>query len=172
MLETISCLISPSMIHDRVKSLGQEISDYYNQDELTIISVLSGSVLFVADLIRELPQESTQIGFIGVSSYFGKTRKKVRLTNNLSIDVRDRHVLVVDDILDSGKTLEYVQDYIRQSGATSARSCVLLKKTGAPSTADFVGFDIDDKFVVGYGLDYNGYYRNCPYIGVLENDSV
>lgn len=169
----VNCLISAAEINKQVVRLGHEITRFYNGEPITIISVLSGSLLFVADLIRQLPDSNIQIGFMGIESYEGIERKGLRITSPLSLDVRDKTVLLVDDILDSGKTLEFVKSEILSYGASHVESCVLIRKESSPVRANFVGFDnFGDDFVVGYGLDYNGYYRNYPFVGVMEQNGV
>lgn len=143
-------------------------------DGLTLVTILSGSLIFLADLIRELPLRM-KIGLITVSSYRGATTESRGSTilHELNTDVAGRHVLLIDDILDTGGTLRMVRQRLENSGARSVRSCVLLRKPSkAPQDvkADFVGFDIEDVFVVGYGLDYNDLYRNFPDIGVLRKE--
>ena len=167
----VNCLISAAEIHEQIARLGYEINIFYGGRPITIISVLSGSLLFVADLIRELPDSNIQIGFIGIESYEGTERKGLRITSPLSIDVEDKTVLLVDDILDSGKTLEFAKAHILSGGANQLESCVLIRKKISPIHANFIGFNnFGDHFVVGYGLDYNGYYRNCPFIGIMEQN--
>lgn len=166
----VNCLISATEIDKQIVRLGHEINMFYGGKPITIISVLSGSLLFVADLIRELPESNIQIGFIGIASYSGVRRNDLCVTSNLSLDVRDKTVLLVDDILDSGKTLEFVRSEIFSHGADHVETCVLIRKKSSPINANFVGFDnFGDHFVVGMGLDYNGFYRNLPYIGVLTD---
>ena len=168
-------LIPRERIAGRIKEMACAIARTYNADEeagITIVTILSGSLIFLADLIRELPFRM-KIGLITVSSYRGATTTSVgaRIDKDLNIDVAGRHVLLVDDILDTGGTLRLVRERLAASGAKSIRTCVLLRKLSkAPADvpAEFVGFDIGDDFVVGYGLDYNDYYRNLPDIGVLR----
>lgn len=167
-------LISREQIQARVRTLGSEIAAVYNGDErgLTLVPILSGSIIFLADLIRELPLKM-KIALVQISAYPGQTvtAQQPRTLMELSGDVRGRHVLVVDDILDSGRTLRRVQEIMAEHRPASVRIAVLLRK---PSKAppdirvDFVGFDVDDLFVVGYGLDYGDHYRNFPHIGVLR----
>lgn len=169
-------LISREQIAQRVRELAEQITGRYRQcpGGLVIVSILSGAIIFLADLIRELPLPM-KIGLVGVSSYPGcnTTSQGPELLRQLRVDIRNRHVLVVDDILDSGRTLRYVLDELRQAGPASLSVCVLLQKPGKfpPDLApDFVGFDIDDVFVVGYGLDYDDQYRNYPDIAVLKRE--
>lgn len=167
-------LISRERISSRVSELGSSISDTYRDCSggLVIVPILAGSVIFLADLIRHLPFKM-KIGLITVSSYRGATTSggEPRLVQDLNLDIEGRHVLVVDDILDTGNTLRMVVSELRRRRPASVRVCVLLRKTAkAPADVevDFVGFDIDDVFVVGYGLDYDDHYRNWPDIGVLR----
>ena len=168
-------LIPRERIAERVRELAREISWTYENDEdegITLVTILSGSLIFLADLIRELPL-LMKIGLITVSNYPGATTcsQGARIQQDLNVDVAGRHVLLIDDILDTGGTLRTVGQRLAACGAKSIRTCVLLRKPSkAPSDvpAEFVGFDIEDKFVVGYGLDYNDHYRNLPDIGILR----
>ena len=169
-------LIHRDQIEARVRALGAEIAGTYNGGDagLTLVPILSGSIIFLADLIRQLPLKM-KIALVQVSAYPGRAIAPVdpRTILALSGDVTDRHVLVVDDILDSGRTLRRVQAMIRERRPKSLRSAVLLRKPNkAPADVqvDFVGFDIEDLFVVGYGLDYNDLYRNYPHVGVLHSE--
>ena len=168
-------LIPRRKIARRVRELAREIAAAYEADgpgDLTIVGVLSGSLIFLADLIRELPLRM-KIGLVTVSSYRGATTApgEARIELDVKVEVGGRDVLVVDDILDTGVTLRLVQERVLAHGPRSLRTCVLLRKPGKapPDVAvEFVGFDIADEFVVGYGLDYDDYYRNLPDIGVLR----
>lgn len=167
-------LIPRDRIRARVSELGREIAHTYEDDAdgLVIVPVLAGSIIFVADLIRELPFKM-HIGLMTVSRYRGKTTEggDTRVIQDLTIDIANRHVLVVDDILDTGGTLRNVSAQLLARKPASLRICTLLRKPArAPKdfVPDFVGFDVDDVFVVGYGLDYNDQYRNWPDIGVLK----
>jgi hypoxanthine phosphoribosyltransferase len=170
-------LISRDQIAQRVRELAREIARVYEADcadGLILVTVLSGSLIFLSDLIRQLPLKM-KIGLMTVSSYRGQTvdAGDARILHDVNTDVAGRHVLLVDDILDTGGTLRLVRERLAKSGPKSIRTCVLLRKPAkAPAdvVADFVGFDIDDVFVVGYGLDYNDWYRNFPDIGVLRQE--
>lgn len=161
-------------IDARVRALAADIAaDYANEDGgLTLVPILSGAIIFLADLIRHLPLPM-KLALVQISTYPGATTKPgdPKTVMELSGDVRDRHVLLVDDILDTGRTITRVREMIRERGARSVRTAVLLRKPSkAPPDlpADYVGFDVEDLFVVGYGLDYNDLYRNYPHVGVLR----
>lgn len=167
-------LIARDRIEQRVIELGREIAATYERevDGLVLVPVLAGSLIFVADLMRQLPFKM-HIGLMTVSRYRGKTVDggETRVIQDLTVDIANRHVLVVDDILDTGKTLRSVTEQLRMRNPKSLRICTLLRKPArAPKdfAVDFVGFDVEDVFVVGYGLDYNDQYRNWPEIGVLR----
>ncbi len=168
-------LIPREKIAQRVRELGQEIARAYEHDHddgITVVTILSGAIIFVADLVRQLPLRM-KVGLIMVSSYAGpRTRpNEPQVIQGLNTDVVGRDVLLVDDILDTGGTLRVVRQRLEEAGARSIRTCVLLRKPSkAPADllADFIGFDIEDAFVVGYGLDFDDHYRNLPDIAVLR----
>lgn len=173
-------LIDRDHIAQRVAELANEISrdlgDVTDHDELVLVSVLTGSIIFLADLIRQLPQK-LRIEVIGVESYPGRatTSRGAKITSGLSGVVENRHVLVVDDILDSGGTLKLIREEVTRRRAKTVQACVLLRKQRPSALAtpcEYVGFDIPDVFVVGYGLDYNNYYRNLPDIGTLKETAL
>jgi hypoxanthine phosphoribosyltransferase len=169
-------LFSQQQIAARVRELAQQITnDHTNarvSAEITIVPILTGAMIFCGDLIRQIPI-AMKIGLITVSSYPGKsvqTQGSQVLSQQLH-DLRGRHVLLVDDILDSGGTIKRVVPVLHESGAASVRTCVMLRKdrpTAREVEVDYVGFEIPDEFVVGYGLDYNDYYRNLPDIVTLK----
>jgi hypoxanthine phosphoribosyltransferase len=168
-------VVSRERIAARVAELGEQIARDYRARPLTIAALMTGSVIFVADLIRRLPMPM-RIHLVGFSSYPGAATESqgVRVLWQAPENLAGQHVLVVDDILDSGRTLAAAIQQVRQSGADDVKSCVLVCKPAAGrapdglSSADYVGFDIPDDFVVGYGLDYGDYYRNLPDIAVLK----
>ncbi len=169
-------VITERAIKERVVELAAEIAEVYGrcEDGVTIVTVLAGSLIFLSDLIRLLPIKM-RVGLMAVSSYAGQTTTsrgaKLELTS--LPDLRNRNVLIVDDIVETGRTLRIVQEEVRRLGPRSVQTVVLLRKTSrAPADVpvDFIGFDIEDVFVVGYGLDYDGLYRNLPYIGVLRSE--
>lgn len=168
-----SILISEDQLARQIDALAQRILQDYQNEEPVIVGVLNGSILFIADLIRLLPIPLC-VDFIGVSSYRGKTRPgPLKTTKKLSLEVQGRRVLVVDEILDSGRTLQSVAQTLESFSPQDLRTCVLLEKTARRAIqiqADYVGFQIPDCFVVGYGLDCDGRYRNLPFLGVLEEE--
>src|SRR4051812_46038005 len=165
-------LFTGAEIQERVKSLAKEIKAVYGEGEFTIISLINGAVMFTADLMREI-DNPVRLDCIRVSSYGLKTKSigTPQIIHNLTLDIAKRDVLLIDDILDTGKTLKLVSDLVRGLKPASLRTCVLLDKKARREVsmeADFVGFVIPDKFVVGYGLDFAERYRNLPGIGVLK----
>lgn len=165
-------LITESQIQKRLDSLAQELEDHFRGGDLTMVGVLTGSVMFVADLLRRLSLP-LRLDNIGVSSYHGNTAPtgEFTITKALQLDVRNRDVLVVDDILDTGHTLHRICQLIGQLHPRSLKTCVFLEKD-VPHLhglrADFVAFKIPNRFVVGYGLDYQERYRNLPYVATLR----
>jgi hypoxanthine phosphoribosyltransferase len=165
-------LLTDVQIKKRVKSIAKEIKAVYGDDEFTIISLINGAVMFTADLMREI-DNPVRLDCIRVSSYGVKTKSigTPQIIHSLTLDIKKRHVLLIDDILDTGKTLKLVGELVRNLKPASLRTCVLLDKKGRREVdieADFVGFEIPDKFVVGYGLDFAERYRNLSLIGVLK----
>lgn len=164
-------LIPAERIQQRIEEMARQISADYHGRPVTIVGVLTGCLMFVADLVRRL-DVPLRIAFIQASSYRGTATApgQLRVLPELLPDVRGRHVLLLDDILDTGQTLGYLVEHLRSVGAESVRVGVLLRKQGrqrVPLEPDYFGFDIPDAFVVGYGLDYNDEYRNLPYVAVL-----
>jgi hypoxanthine phosphoribosyltransferase len=172
-------LITRDRIAARVHELAAQIAGDYSRllgtdtdGKVVLVSVLTGSIVFVADLIRELPLKIS-LGLVAVSSYPGTSMesKGAMMRSELPRNLSGKHVLVVDDILDSGQTLDVLGNLIREQSPASLKMCVLLRKPGKALidvAVDYVGFDIPDEFVVGYGLDYDGYYRNYPQIATLR----
>ncbi len=164
-------LLSESEIRDRMAVLGRQIEDDYRDRPLTIVAVLTGSLIALADLIRQI-RIPLRIALVQASSYRGATTSATTLVINEAFapDVTGRDVLLLDDILDTGQTLAALVRHIQDRGARSVRTAVLLRKVGrqvVPIEPDYCGFVIPDAFVVGYGLDYDDDYRHLPYVGVL-----
>jgi hypoxanthine phosphoribosyltransferase len=167
-----SVLFTEAQIKERVKGLGKELKASYGDSEFTIISLINGAILFTADLMREI-DNPIRLDCIRISSYGEKTISQgtPQIMHSMTLDISKRHVLLIDDILDTGKTITLVDGLIRKLKPASLKVCVLLDKQGrreVPYEADFVGFKIPDKFVVGYGLDFAERYRNLTCIGVLK----
>ena len=157
-------------IRQRIAALAQQIRADAPDADLHFIGVLKGSVFFLADLLRAMPGTVT-MDFIAVASYAGtRSTGEVRLIKDVDYSLQNRHVIVVEDIVDTGLTLHYLQDILRARGPASLRTACLLSKPSRRKIevpVEYVGFTIEDRFVVGYGLDYNEHHRHLPYIGVL-----
>lgn len=165
-------LISVEQLQKRVAELAEQIGQDYRGRSLTIVGVLTGSLIFLADLVRLL-NLPLRIGLIQASSYRGlATRSGVlQVGPDLTPDLRGRHVLLLDDIIDSGRTLDHLTRHVQSLGVASLRVAVLLRKQGRQEVSlepDYVGFEIPDRFVVGYGLDFNDEFRHLPYLADLE----
>lgn len=164
-------LLSESQLDAGVRRMAREITDQYGTQPLTIVGVLTGSVVLLADLIRRL-EMPLRVGVVQASSYRGGTeRGSLTINSDLMLDIEGRDVLLVDDIFDTGHTLVKVIALMNELNPTSIRSAVLLRKEGrqeVDAQPEIVGFDIPDEFVVGYGLDYRDEYRNLRFVGALE----
>lgn len=169
--EVAQILIPKDALARRVRALARQIQRDYQDRDLVMVAVMSGTLVFLADLIRHVTLP-LRLDFIGVSSYKTRTRPgPLVFTKELGLDVRGRDVLIVDDILDTGQTLARVLQRLQRLGPRSLRTCVLLEKKARrveSVQADYVGFEIPDVFVVGYGLDYAERYRHLPFVGVLR----
>jgi hypoxanthine phosphoribosyltransferase len=169
-----SVLYTEAQIKRRIRGLAREIKAVYGKNEFTIVALINGAVMFTADLMREI-DNPVRLDCIRVSSYGAKTKSvgTPQIVADLTLDIMGRDVLLIDDILDTGKTLALVSGLARKLKPASLRSCVLLDKKARREVdfeADFVGFQIPNKFVVGYGLDFAERYRNLPCIGVLKTE--
>lgn len=170
-----SVLISEEQIQKRIRELGQEITEHYRPlNDLLLVGVLKGSVMFLVDLARQIDLPLA-MDFMAISSYGASTQSSgvVRLLKDLDTDISGRHVLVVEDIIDSGLTIEYLTDQLQRRNPASLRICALLNKPERRTSdvvVDYLGFDIPNEFAVGYGLDYAERYRNLPFIGVLKEE--
>ena len=165
-------LISEDVILHRIKEIAAEILKEEGEQDLVIVTLLKGAFVFAADLFRKMPVK-LDIECINVASYHGGTESsgEVKFLDRCLPDVIGKKVIIVDDILDTGRTLKAVSEAITKQGAQSVSTCVLLakqKQRAVEQEADYIGFTIGDEFVVGYGLDYKGKYRNLPYVGVLN----
>ena len=170
---TSTVLISQKDIHERIASLAAEIErDYPAGDGIHLVAILKGGFMFMADLVRAMSERVT-MDFMAVSSYGKGTTSsgQVRVLKDLDSNVEGRHVILVEDIVDTGLTLHYLQDLLKARAPKSLRTACLLSKPSRRKVdvkVDYIGFTIEDHFVVGYGLDYAEKYRNLPYIAILQ----
>lgn len=165
--------ITADRIARRIAEMGVEITKAYHGRQLLIVCVLKGAVVFLSDLIRQLGNLTVEIDFLGVASYGSATESSgvVEIRKDLGVSVMGRDVLIVEDIVDTGLTLDFLKRHIEAGKPKSVRICALLDKPSrrqVPLEADFLGFKIDDAFVVGYGLDYNERYRELPSVHILR----
>ena len=174
MAERIDVLISKEEVEKRIAELGKIISEEYEGKEIHMICVLKGGVFFMCELAKRITVP-VSLDFMSVSSYGSETKSSgvVRIVKDLDEPLKGKDVIVIEDIVDSGRTLSYLLEMLRDRGPASLRLCTLLDKPERRVTdvhVDYTGFQIPDEFVVGYGLDYDQRYRNLPYIGVVEFD--
>ena len=167
-----SVLISQEKLENIVKSLAKQIEKDYNDKEFIMVGLLKGSVVFMADLMKQIDLDFS-IDFMIASSYGSGTESsgKVKIVSDLTLSCEKKDILIVEDIIDSGNTLNFVINYLMTKGANSVRVCTLCDKPSrrkVPLTPDYCGAEIPDEFIVGYGLDYAERYRNLPYIGILK----
>lgn len=167
-------LFTPEQIAKRVAEMGEEISQDYGEEEVVLISVLKGAMIFTADLIRRI-QSPVILEAMIASSYGSGTESsgEVKIKLDCSTDIKDKHVIVVDDIIDTGTTLMHLCQLLQERQPKSLKSCAFLDKPSRRKVdfaADYVGYQIPDAFVIGYGLDYDGRYRDLPYVGVLKEN--
>lgn len=167
---TIKTLLTREEIEKRIKELAKEIEKDYCGKDLLVIGLLKGSIMFMSDLIKEMDLP-VMIDFMSVSSYSGTTSTGViNVLKDTDISVKDKDVLIVEDIIDTGLTLSHVKKLLEDRGAKSLKICTLLDKPSRRTVemkGDYVGFEIPDEFVVGYGLDYDQHHRNLPYVGIV-----
>lgn len=172
MKEEIEILISEDELNKKIEDLANQISESFKDKDLTLICVLKGGIMFMVDIAKKLKQKNIQFEFMDVSSYCGTTESTGNLTihKDLECSLENKHAILIEDIVDSGRTLSYLKKYLESKNPASLKVCTLLDKPSrriVKIEADYVGFTIPDKFVIGYGLDYEQRYRNLPYIGVL-----
>ena len=169
-------LLSEEQIQSRIKELGEILTAEYADKNPIIVGVLKGVVIFYADMIREI-KVPCQMDFMWISSYSGThSTGNMMVRQDLSADVKDRHVLILEDIFDTGNSLEFICNHLKNKEPASLKICTLLdkperRKPGVKVQCDWVGFTIPNEFVVGYGLDFNEHYRNLPYVGVLKPEA-
>ena len=166
-------LLSEQQIQARIQELGEVLTKEYADKNPVIVGVLKGVVVFYADMIRHI-QVPCQMDFMWLSSYAGTdSTGKMLVRQDVTADIRNRHVLILEDIFDTGNSLEFTVNHLKKQNPASIKICTLLDKperrrAGVTLKADYVGFTIPNAFVVGYGLDYNEKYRNLPYVGILK----
>lgn len=174
MSEHVRVLLSEEKVDARINAIGEEISKDYAGKRVHLVCVLKGGSFFMCELAKRITVP-VSLDFMSVSSYGSDTKSSgvVRIIKDLDESLKDKDVIVVEDIVDSGRTLSYLLEMLRDRGPASLRLCTLLDKPDRrviPVDVDYTGFEIPDQFVVGYGLDYNQRYRNLPYIGIVEFD--
>lgn len=174
MSEKIKVMLSEEELAGRIKELGAEISKDYEGEEIFLVGILKGAAFFATELAKRITVPVI-IDFMSTSSYGAGTASsgEVRITKELDLDMTGKNVLIAEDIIDSGNTLSYLQQYFKDKGAKSVRLATMLDKPDRREVdvkVDYNGFTIPDEFVVGYGLDYDQRYRNLPYIGIVEFD--
>jgi hypoxanthine phosphoribosyltransferase len=161
-------------IQEKIKQLGEQISKDYEGKNPILICILKGGIVFLSDLMRNISIK-VELDFMALSSYGNSTKSSgvVKIKKDIDADISNRYVIIVEDIVDSGLTLKYLDEYFMQHNPTSVKICTLLDKPKAHKIdlkIDYVGFEIENEFVVGYGLDYAQKYRNLPYIGILKKE--
>ena len=170
-LEIPEILIDQKTLQRRINEMGKKITEVYKNKHLIVISVSNGATIFVADLIRKIDLPM-QLDSISASSYEGtESRGKVDIFSRLKLDIKGHNILLVDDILDTGRTMMKIVEFLHSMNPESVETCVLLDKPArrvVKVEADYYGFEVPDVFVVGYGLDHNEYYRNLSYVGQLK----
>ena len=169
-------LLTQTQIQERIQQLGEILSEEYRDKNPVVIGVLKGVVIFYADMIRKITVPC-QMEFMQISSYEGtESSGSVKIKQDITVDIKGRHVLILEDIFDTGNSLSFVRAHLLAKEPASLKICTLLdkperRKPGITLQADYVGFTIPNEFVVGYGLDYNEYYRNLPYIGIMKPEA-
>jgi len=168
-------VITEEEIRQRAAEIGKQITEDYAGEEILLIGILKGAVMWMSELMKYIDNEELMIDFMAVSSYGSATKSSgvVKINKDLDNPIEGKHIIIVEDIVDSGITLNYLKGYLENRNPKSVKICSLLDKpTGRRTTleADYVGFTVPDRFIVGYGLDFAGKYRNLPYISFLDED--
>ena len=169
-------LLTEEQIQNRIRELGEELTREYADKDPVVIGVLKGVVIFYADMIRHI-NVPCQMDFMWISSYSGTSSSgNMEVKRDVTVDIKDRHVLILEDIFDTGNSLDYTYRHLMFKQPASLKICTLLdkpdrRKPGITLVPDYVGFTIPNEFVVGYGLDFNEHYRNLPYVGVLKPEA-
>lgn len=173
MLDKIEVLIDEEKLSKRIEELAIQISNDYKGEDIVLVCILKGAVYFAVDLSKKISNSEVVLDFMKVSSYGSGTESsgQVELKVDLSSDIEGKNVIIVEDILDTGYTLNYLYDYLKSKNPKTLKICVLLDKKERREKdikVDYTGFEIENKFIVGYGLDYEDKYRNLPYVGYIE----
>lgn len=168
-------LFTEEQLKERVKELGDKITEDYKGESVMVLCILKGAFVFAADLLRAIKLDSASIHFMVASSYGDSTVSSghVIIKQDIEESVEGRHIIIAEDIVDTGRTLSYVVEYLKEKGAASVEICTMFDKPDrriANVEAKYIGFTIPDEFVVGYGLDYAGDFRNLPYLGILKRE--
>lgn len=167
----INILINKAKLEKRIEELGKQIEKDYEGKEIVFIGILKGSVMFMSELAKNV-KSNVVLDFMDVSSYQGtESTGKIKINKDIRDSIEGKDVIIVEDIIDTGRTLTYVLEYLKQKNPNSIKIATMLSKPSRrvmELNVDYIGFSIEDKFVVGYGLDYNEKYRNLPYIGCIE----
>ena len=169
-------MLTEAQIQARIEELGKILSEDYRDKNPVVLGVMKGVVIFYADMIRKI-NVPCQMDFMWISSYEGTdSTGSITVKRDISTDIKGRHVLILEDIFDTGNSLSFVHEHLMAKEPASLKICTLLdkpsrRKPGVTLEADYVGFTIPNAFVVGYGLDYNEYYRNLPYVGILKPEA-
>lgn len=169
-MSNIKVLISEEMLQKRVKELAKKIEIDYKEKDINFICILKGSIFFTCDLAKNIGK-NVKIDFLRIASYDKENSGKINLVANLLPSIRNKDIIIIEDIIDTGKTLNYLVPLLKKENPKSIKVCTLLDKPSKREIdfkANYVGFEIEDKFVIGYGLDYDQDYRNLPYIGYIE----
>ena len=168
----INVLINKAKLEKRIEEMGKQIQKDYDGKEIVFVGILKGSVMFMSELAKNI-KSSVELDFMDVSSYEGtESKKKVKINKDIRNSIEGKDVIIVEDIIDTGRTLTYVLEYLKQKNPNSIKIATMLSKPSRrviELNVDYIGFAIEDKFVVGYGLDYNEKHRNLPYIGYIES---
>ncbi|MGI6161889.1 MAG: hypoxanthine phosphoribosyltransferase [Christensenellales bacterium] len=172
--DVASILLTEEEIIGRIKQLGKQITQDYKGKDILMVGILRGAVMFYSDLVKNVDL-FVEFDFMAVSSYGASTRSSgvVRLVKDLELEIEDKHVIIIEDIVDTGLTLKYLLENLGSRRPLSVKTCCLLDKPSRRKTdikVDYVGFVVPDAFLIGYGLDYNQKYRNLPYIGILKQE--
>lgn len=170
-MEEINVLINKSKLEKRIEEMGKQITKDYEGKDLVFVGILKGSVMFMAELAKNI-KKSVALDFMDVSSYEGtESTGEIKINKDIRNSIEGKDVIIVEDIIDTGRTLTYVKEYLTKKNPNSIKIATMLSKPSRrvmELKVEYIGFAIEDKFVVGYGLDYNEKYRNLPYIGYIE----